>query len=332
MRARYANEMVEGNRVEATFVLESKEVRVSRNGDAYLSLRFSDRSGRIGAIYFRPSPTACAVPVGSVVIAKGAVSTYRGRRLLTLDQLLPASTWDPADLASSSSRSEAELQSELSALVRSVQAKDMRRLLRVVYQDKDLFARFSACPATASDHHAYLHGLIEHTVATGRLCQVISAQYAECDADLLVTAALLHDIGTVDGLEWEAGIVETDTGKLVGHVVSGLQRIHSAAVRTKMDSQRLALLEHAIAAHHGDSRPSEGDAASTLEALLLRHADQLDSQAAAFGQAIAGAARADEQWTSRSNSLGRSVRASVPCCEVAHDNDGAHDTAALLSA
>jgi len=314
MKACYVNELAEGAKVDAVFALRAKEIRATRAAEAYLSLELADRTGQIPAVLFRPSPEASAVPVGAVARVRGTVTSFRGSKRISVDSLCPASAWDPEDLLASGPRCTEELVVEFKALVRSVSDPEMRRVLSAVFGDRAFFERFVRCPGAQSYHHAYLGGLLEHTVAVASLCRSLGEQYPHVEQDLLVTAALLHDIGKVDELSFDVAIGYTDAGRLLGHVVLGMNRLHDAVshTRVKVSGDRLARLEHAVVSHHGELEWGSPKRPSTFEALLLHHADNLDAKAAGFSALLTGAARADEAWTDAGNLFRRPLYAPRP--------------------
>ena len=303
MKRHYVNELAEGSKVDAPFALRSKEMRAARTGEAYLSLELADRTGHIPAVCFRPSQEASAVPVGAVVQVRGTVTTFRGVKRVSVDALRPAQRWDAEDLIARGTRSRDELAAEFKTLVNGVSDPQLRRVLRAVFADKACFERFAECPGSQAYHHAYLGGLLEHTVAVASLCQSLAEQYSNVDRDLLVTAALLHDLGKCEELTFDTAIEYTDEGRLVGHVVLGLRLVREALDRgrTRVSSERMMLLEHAILSHHGELEWGSPKRPSTMEALLLHHADNLDAKAAGFSALLAGAARVDEAWTDAGN-------------------------------
>ncbi len=254
MKACYVKELAEGAKVDAVFALRAKEIRATRAAEAYLSLEIADRTGRIPAVYFRPSPEASAVPVGSVVRVRGTVTSFRGAKRVSVDSLGAASSWDPEDLLAAGARSTEEMVAEFKALVRSVSDPELRRVLTAVFGNREFFERFVRCPGAQSFHHAYLGGLLEHTISVASLCHSLGEQYPHVERDLLLAAALLHDIGKVDELSFDVAIGYTDSGRLLGHVVLGMNRLHDAVsrARIKMSGDRLARLEHAVVSHHGE--------------------------------------------------------------------------------
>lgn len=303
MKRHYVNELAEGTRVDAPFALRSKEMRAARTGEAYLSLELADRTGQIPAVYFRPSQDAAEVPVGCVVQVRGTVTTFRGVKRVSVETLAAARRWNAEDLIATGTRTSEELAGEFKALVSGVRDVELRRVLRAVFGDRAFFERFSACPGSQSYHHAYLGGLLEHTNAVAGLCRRLAEQYPQVDGDLLVTAALLHDVGKCEELAFDTAIEYTDEGRLMGHVVLGMSRLQEALGRThaRIAPERLMLLEHAILSHHGELEWGSPKRPSTLEALLLHHADNLDAKAAGFAELLSGATRVDEAWTDAAN-------------------------------
>jgi len=311
MKSQYVNELAEGTRVDAQFALQMKEMRATRSGDAYLALDLADKTGRVPAVYFRPDAEATAIPVGSVVRARGTVTSYRGTKRISIDSMKPARQWEAEDLIASGPRPREELVDELRALVASVQSADLKAVVRSVFADREFFERFVRCPGSQSYHHAYVGGLLEHTVSVAGMCRSLAAQYPGVDVELLVAAALLHDIGKCDELSFETSIEYTDAGRLMGHVVLGIRRVHDAIgrVRAPRSAERLMRLEHAILSHHGELEWGSPKRPSTIEALLLHHIDNLDAKAAGFSALLGGAVRAEESWTDSANLFRRPLYA-----------------------
>ncbi len=187
-------------------------------------------------------------------------------------------------------------------------------MIRGVFGDPEFFERFVRCPGSQSYHHAHTSGLIEHTVAVAGMCRSLAERYPQVDGDLLLCAALLHDIGKCDELTFDTAIEYTDEGRLLGHVVLGVQRVQSAIARArlKIAGSRLMRLEHAMLSHHGELEWGSPKRPSTLEALLLHHVDNLDAKAAGFVAILGGAARADESWTDSGNLFRRPLYAPRP--------------------
>jgi 3'-5' exoribonuclease len=310
MKEQYVAGLSEGMAVDSLFVLRARDLRSARTGDAYLSLEFSDRTGAVPGVLFRPGPEERAMPPGVVARVRGTVTSFRGVRRISIDSLRPVAEYDRSDLVPSSARSRDELLEALGALIEGVRDTSLRAVLDAVFGDEELARVFGERPATREEHHAYAGGLLEHTVAVASLCRVLASRYDGIDGDLLVAGALLHDLGTVEALRCDTSVEETDAGRLLGHVALGDSLVAAAAARVGVTTSRSLALRHLVTSHHAEPQGGGRVGPCTLEAVALHHADRLDAHAAGFLQAVAGAAVLEEPWTEGGNSFGRPL--SVP--------------------
>lgn len=303
MERGYIETFAAGDRVNAAFALRTKEMRAARTGEAYLTLELADRTGRIGGVMFRPDREAAAVPAGSIVSVSGMVTSYRGVLRVSVERLRPCAEYDPADVVPSGTRDAEELLAELRKLVVSVKAPPLKAILRAIFGESSFMARFKLCPASQGYHHAYLGGLMEHTVAVASLCRSLADAYPHADADLLVAAALLHDIGKVDELEYATHIGYTDEGRMIGHLLLGERRVHAVVQRLgdAVPAELATRLSHIMLSHHGELEWGSPKRPCTLEALILHHADNLDAKTAGFIAAAASANLVEETWTDAAN-------------------------------
>lgn len=303
MERRYVTELAVGDRVDAVFALMAKEVRAARTGEAYLAIELGDRTGRISAIMFRPGREAVAVPVGAVVKIRGTVTSYRNVSRISVESVRSVSQYDPAEILPCGTRDPAELLDDLSSLVTSVRNPALAAVLKRVFGNAEFMARFKVCPASQSQHHAYIGGLLEHTVSVASLCRGLADLYPYVDVDLLLSGALLHDIGKVEELEYTTGIKYTDDGRMIGHVLLGERRVHAAvtALGEAIPHDLAARLSHILLAHHGELEWGSPKRPCTLEALVLHHADNLDAKTAGFIAAAASAGMVEEPWTDAGN-------------------------------
>lgn len=309
MKQDYVAHLVEGARIDDAFVVRSRDLRAARTGDAYLSLEFADRTGSIGGVMFRPGPDDWALPVGTVARVRGTVTTYRGTRRISVESLRPAADYDRDDMIASGTRETGELLRALRLLIESVRDAGLRLVLDVVFGDERFFEQFVTCPGATSCHHSYVGGLLEHTVSVASLCRALAPRYDGLDADLLVTAALLHDIGKVDELRWDTAVERTDAGRLLGHVVLGERMVSRALERagSALDPGAGMRLLHLVVSHQGAGEWGAPVRPATLEAIVLHQVDALDAQAAGFLQAVAGAAVMEEPWSDSANQFGRAL-------------------------
>jgi 3'-5' exoribonuclease len=292
--------------VDGAYLLKSKELRTARTGDMYLAIEIADKTGSVRGVMFRPEAAACSVPVGAVVAVRGRMSSFRGTHRVTLEAMEPAETWSQGELMATATRSQDELVAEFAGITKSVGDPDIRAVIRAVFTEQGFLDRFAESPGSESGHHAYLHGLLEHTLSVAATCDELAARYPLASRDLLLGAALLHDIGVADSLSWDAAIRTSEEGRLLGHVALTLRRIDRASEKAGLAA--MPLLAHAIASHHRGSHDQSASAPLSLEAILLSRADELDVEASAYAEAVSGAASMGEEWTDSANRLGRPLR------------------------
>ncbi len=311
MKRQFLAELRPGDRVDTVACVRSRELRLSRTGEPYLWLELSDRTGTLQAVRFDLDPAAAVLPAGTVAEVHGVVTSWRGEARLRVSALAPARCFKRSDLMPTSSRDADELKDRLRAHLAAVRDPGLRALVHRVFAADGFAVRFAECPASASGHHAWLGGLLEHTAAVAGLARATSAAYPEADRDLLLAAALLHDAGRVDELEFDTAIGIAPEGRLTGHVAAGIRRIDAAAAvspAAELRRDRLERLRHAVLAHD----PNGMVAPVTLEAILLGHADRMDVEACAFVTAAGEALRLEHEWTGGDNAFGRPLLVSGP--------------------
>ena len=257
------------------FAIRDPELRLSRAGEPYLWLRIADRTGSLDAVRFRVGPSGAQTPA-SLARITGDVSSWRGSLSVRVATLEPVESFDRSDLVPTTPQDTVALRRRLNRALGSIADDGLRGLVREVFSEPGVAARFAECPATESGHHAYLGGLLEHTVAVVDACARLARAYPSVDAGLLTAAAILHDLGTVDALDFDVAIETTERGRLLGHIEPGISRLQAAARRRDADPDHVLRLAHAIASHHGGTGVSRR-APATLEAFVLASADALDS-------------------------------------------------------
>ena len=265
-------QLEENRTIEGIYAVAKKERLRTRNGAAYLALELVDPSGRISARVWNDVELLDArFSEGDAVRVLGRVERFRDRLQLEVRTLEPAQDVDPASMAPAMRRDADELEGFLEFLVAEISHVGLRTAVLAVF-DGETIASMRALPATLEGHHSYAGGLLEHTVRVATLCRETAQLHPRLRADLLLAAALLHDVGRT--LELGRGPVfrPTDEGRLLGHVHLGLRLIEERAAM--LDPGVRAEVLHAVACHH-DVR-----AARTAEAAVLYHANQLDAVAA----------------------------------------------------
>ena len=254
--------------VEGVFAVKTKRRLRTKGGAAYLAIELVDPSGRIDARVWNDVELLDGRFVeGDAVRVLGRVEKFRDRLQLDV-RTLEAAEVDPATLTPVLRRDGAELQGFLDFLVAEITHPGLTATVLGVLAGRDL----GVWPATPDDHHSYAGGLLEHTVAVATLCRETSQLHPRLRSELLLAAAILHDVGRTVELGSGPAFTPTDEGRLLGHVHLGLRLVEAHA--EGLSAAQLAELLHCIASHH------DGRAARTAEAAVLYHANQLDAGAA----------------------------------------------------
>jgi 3'-5' exoribonuclease len=311
-------ELRAGDLVVSFFVIRRKEIRTKRDSaETYLSLELADRSGRIGASIWEDSANPDlqfdelrdALQVGDVVKVQGKVVSYRDRLYLNVERLRKSTEADSIDftrLVPTSERDPEEMWSELERMVASVESMPLRQLLKQIFSNPEIKQRFMETPGGKQWHHAYVGGLLEHTLAVTAICDRLASLYDGVDRDLLVTAALLHDIGKIRSYQTFPTFDFTDEGRLLGHIVIGSQMVAESIGRIGDFPEEMAKqLQHLILSHQGKLEQASPVVPMTLEALILYYADELDSKANAFLRIRKREKRPGTRWSSYVNLIAR---------------------------
>ena len=267
-------ELAEDRTVEGVFAVTRKERRRTRGGAPYLALELTDASGRIEArVWNDVELLDTRFGEGDAVRVLGRVERFDGKLQVQVRAVEPVEDADPAALTPALRRDADELDGFFEFLAAEIAHPGLGAVVSSFLGDADVRAALRALPAAGADgHHGYAGGLLEHTVGVATLCRETAQLHPRLRADLLLAAALLHDLGRIRELGRGPAFRPTDEGRLLGHVHLGVRMIEERA--RDLDPAVLAELLHAVACHH--DRP----AARTAEAAVLYHANQLDAQAA----------------------------------------------------
>jgi len=264
-------ELAEERVVEGVYAVARKQRLRTKGGAPYLALELVDPSGRIDArVWHDVELLDSRFDEGDAVRVLGRVEKFRNRLQVDV-RTLEAADEDPAQLAPSIRRDADELEGFLEFLAAEIAHPGLRATVLRFLDDKAIRTALRLLPA-AEPHHSYAGGLLEHTVGVATICREASQLHARLRADLLLAAALLHDVGRTEELTAGPTFRQTEEGRLLGHVHLGLRLVEGRAAALEADVR--AELLHAISCHH-DAR-----AARTAEASVLYHANQLDAVAA----------------------------------------------------
>ncbi len=260
--------------VEGVYAVTRKERRRTRAGASYLAIELADASGRIEArVWSDVELLDTRFAQGDAVRVLGRVERFGGKLQLQVRALEAAEDADPAALTPALRRDADELDGFFEYLAADIVHPGLASVVNGFVRDTELRRLLRALPAAGADgHHGYAGGLLEHTVGVATLCRETLQLHPRLRGDLLLAAALLHDVGRIAELRPGPAFTQTEEGRLLGHVHLGLRMIEERA--STLETDALAELLHAVACHH------DRQAARTAEAAVLYHANQLDAQAA----------------------------------------------------
>lgn len=275
-----------GQRFEGRYACVRKDRLTSRSGNSYLSLELRNRSGVLAARVFRDADRlGLRFEPGDAVLVRGRLDRYRGEPVAELDEVqrLEAGSFDPVEFLPAAYRSIEELEGYLEHLIREVHDPGLRATVDRLLLSGPVAKEFRRAPCTRAGHHAYLGGLLEHTVSVGTLVGELCQLHPRLDSDLLMAAALLHDVGKTREFTYGASFEVSAHGRMLGHLAIGAQLIDAAATELT-DEVRLALL-HCVLSHHGpDAGPGRaaqggfsGRGFALAEALALHRLNALDA-------------------------------------------------------
>jgi 3'-5' exoribonuclease len=300
--------LADGDPVAACFSVTQLAIGRTREGAQFLRLQLTDCYGTIEArLWDDVDVVGEHLRVGTYVGVRGQIVSYQDQRQLNISALalLRVALDDLVLFLPRSARSPERMDAELNAAIASVTDDALRTLLeRLLGPATETGHAFRLAPAAKQNHHAWLGGLLEHTLSVVHVCDALAAHYGSAlDRDLLIAGALLHDIGKIREIGARSGFPYTDEGKLLGHIVIGMQIVaDEARAVPDLAPGRLVLLQHLIAAHQGRYEWQSPREPRTLEALLLHYVDDLDAKMTQAG-ALTSAVTAG--WTAYDRSLGR---------------------------
>ncbi len=279
--------------VTSYFVVTSLQLRDKKQGGQFLTLSLTDRTGTLPATMwedFEEAAVNCAE--GGYVKAQGRISKYQGKFQMTLQKLRPAadSEVDPADYQPATRFDVDEMWVELRGYVDAFRNADLKRLVFSFLDDPEIGPAYKSAPAAKRLHHAWLGGLLEHVLVLVRVCLATAPFYPEVDADLLVTGAILHDIGKIRELAWKSSFSYTLEGQLIGHIsiAQGMLREKVQELAPFPEKLRM-LVEHMILSHHGKYEFGSPKLPMTPEAILLSALDDLEAKMQAMRNEFAAA-------------------------------------------
>jgi 3'-5' exoribonuclease len=301
MKKSFIDQLNAGDNVDEIFVLAEKSMARKRNGENFLNLTLADRSGQMkGVVWDNVETIAGSVQSGDFVRLKGGVSEYRGMLQLVVKELAPcaADQVDPADFLPATGRDVEQMFARLTEITAGLTDTDLRDLFARFWADEALVEQFKKAPAAKMMHHAYIGGLLEHTLSMTLLAEMLAGHYKGVNRDLLIAGTILHDIGKVREFAYSTRIDYTDEGRLVSHIVIAVEMLQKKLDQLEdFPREKADLLKHMIISHHGSREFGSPEPPKTIEAVLLHYIDEIDSKVNGIREFLAAEDPA-ESWTS----------------------------------
>lgn len=289
-----------GDKMTDIFLVTEKNLAFSQKGNPYLNLRLRDKTGEIdGRVWDNAVEVNGQFRKGDIIRAEARAVSYRDAIQLSIFEctVIDVGLINPADFSPSSRFGIDDMFSSLMDIVATIEQPYLKRLLEAIFSDRDTVRAFIHAPAAKGFHHAYIGGLLEHTLSVSRLLIHCAGHYENIDRDLMLTGGILHDIGKTSELSFDSVIEYTDEGRLVGHIVLGVELLDRKISSIENFPEDLALkLRHIILSHHGVLEFGSPKRPKTLEALLVNFVDDLDAKVNAFQEFI-NDSRDDSHWT-----------------------------------
>ena len=308
MKTSFVSDLGAEQTVTSFFLVNEKEIRNSRAGKTFLRLDLGDRSGTIEAVMWDQFETAAKdISRGDVVKVNARVESYRNKLQLTLQQLRVAKPEevDLADFLPHTKEDVGKLWAQLLEYANSIENPWLKKLVNGIITDPATAARYKRAPAAKVMHHAYLGGLLEHVIGLCGLAKQVAAHYPELNADLLLTVAILHDVGKLDELCYDRAIGYTTEGQLLGHIVMELETVSKSMDAIEGFPPNLkAVVQHLLISHHGQYEFGSPKLPMIREAMVFHYLDDMDSKMAAVRAALVTES-GDDEWSAYSAALGR---------------------------
>lgn len=288
---KYIKDFKEGDRIFDIYLCKHKQPAVTKNGKAYENVILQDKTGTIDAKVWEPNnPGIGDYDTMDYIEVYGDVTNFLGALQVSVKRIRVCreGEYNAADYLPVSSKNIDEMYKELVSLIRSIQNSYLRQLLEAFFvEDSDFVKVFCNSSAAKTVHHGFVGGLLEHTLSVTKLCDYYCSAYPILKRDLLLTAAMCHDIGKTREISAFPANDYTDEGQLLGHIVMGAQMVAGKAAKIKdFPDSLLTQVQHCILAHHGKYEYGSPKVPAIIEALALNYADDTDAKLETFKEIL----------------------------------------------
>ncbi len=302
----------EGERVSEIYLCKHKQTALTKAGKPYDSLILQDKTGTLDAkIWDVGSAGIEEFDSLDYIYVMGDVTSFQGSLQLNVKRVrkMDPSDCNPADYLPVSEKNIGEMYKQLLGYVNGLANPYLKKLAENFFKDADFAKRFQFHSAAKSVHHGFVGGLVEHTLSVVQMCDFMTKQYPIINRDLLLTAAMFHDIGKLEELSVFPENDYTDEGQLLGHIMMGAEMIGEKICQIPDFPKRLSIeLKHCILAHHGELEFGSPKKPALIEALALSYADNTDAKMQTMKEALSVTPENSLEWQGYNRLLESNIR------------------------
>ena len=316
MSRMFVNSLQDGETVEEVYLLADRQLRANRNGDTYFLGQLRDRTGQISGLLWNVSEsTVSHINAGDYVRVKGKVQLFQGNIQMILTRIDAASdeNINAEDFIPQSNSDVVAQFEKLQEILLGIGDPELRELMQLFLSDDEIVQGLKTAPAGIRLHHAYHGGLLDHIVNLSETASRLTDLYPNVDFDLLLAGILLHDLGKIRELSYDASFLYTDEGQLIGHLIIGIEMLgekiseYEQKNGASFSEEKALRLKHMIISHHGSYEFGSPKLPMTPEAIALHHLDNLDAKTNEFQSLIDADPNAASNWTPYQPNMQRKV-------------------------
>jgi len=290
-----------GEKIDHFLLLKKCELKLTKTNKQYLFLELGDKSITLNAnIWENFESFYKSVIPGNIVKVLGNLDEFQGTpqiKIISISKAKPSAGISPEDFLPISKRDFMEMEKEFFSQIEKISNTFLKQLIKKIFTDEN-FKKYSKVPAGKAWHHAYIHGLLEHTLEIIKICELMCNFHPEINKDLLICGAMMHDFGKIEELSFDSAFDYTDKGKLLGHIVISAMYVNEQAKKISGFPEELkTCLLHIILSHQGKLEYASPVIPKTLEAITLYQADELSAKVNAYKNAISSGTSSENKWT-----------------------------------
>ncbi len=297
----YINEIKENDPVDSLFLVKEKSSAITKTGNTYLKLKLVDRSGEMeGRVWTSVENFVESFEKDGLVHVRGKAVSFQERLQLNITFIEGVREEEIlfSDFFPMTEKNIDEMFQSLLEICGQIKDPHLSQLLQLFWEDETFVKRFKMAPASKWLHHNYLGGLLEHTLSLAQLVLRIATQYQGLNVDLLLTASIFHDLGKVDELSYHRSFDYSDEGRLLGHIILGIERLEDKISQLPEFPRDLStLLKHFLLSHHGQYIWGSPKKPMTLEAVMLHFLDDMDAKINGIQQFIKKEVPEGARWS-----------------------------------